>query len=113
LLTGLGIGLSFPVLSAAAVSSLPAERFGVGSAVNQTARQIGGAIGVAILIAILGKPQPGAAALAAFEHMWWFGAAMAGLSGAIATQLTSDRAQVTQPSASVAAAEVAMGDTAH
>ena len=32
LLMGLGIGLTFPVLSAAAVSTLPHERFGVGSA---------------------------------------------------------------------------------
>ena len=37
LVTGLGIGLTFPVLGAAAVSSLPPDRFGVGSAVNQTA----------------------------------------------------------------------------
>jgi EmrB/QacA subfamily drug resistance transporter len=41
LVTGLGIGLTFPVLSAAAVSSLRQDRFAVGSAVNQTARQVG------------------------------------------------------------------------
>lgn len=91
LLTGLGIGLTFPVLSAAAVASLPANSFGVGSAVNQTARQVGGAFGIAILIAILGEPQPGAAALAAFQHVWWYAAAMAGLSGVIATLLADER----------------------
>ena len=58
LITGLGIGLTFPVLSAAAVSSLHIERFGVGSAVNQTARQVGGAFGVALLVVILGHPGP-------------------------------------------------------
>jgi NTE family protein len=47
LLGGLGIGLTFPVLGASAVSSLRADRYAVGSAVNQTARQIGGAIGSA------------------------------------------------------------------
>ena len=41
LLTGLGVALTFPVLSAAAVAGLPAERFGVGGALNQTARQMG------------------------------------------------------------------------
>lgn len=92
LLTGFGIGLTFPVLSAAAVSSLAPDRFGVGSAVNQTARQVGGAVGVAILIAILGRPQPGAETLTAFQHMWWYAAAMAGLSGLITTALV-DRAQ--------------------
>jgi EmrB/QacA subfamily drug resistance transporter len=107
LLTGLGIGLTFPVLSAAAVASLPAERFGVGSAVNQTARQVGGALGVAVLIAILSKPEPGAAALAAFEKMWWFEAAMAGLSGVIASCLGSSSRST------ASAAAMALGPETH
>ncbi|MET0387905.1 MAG: DHA2 family efflux MFS transporter permease subunit [Polyangiales bacterium] len=89
LLIGLGIGLTFPVLSAAAVSSLPSDRFGVGSAVNQTARQVGGAIGVTILIALLGEPSDPHAALSAFDRVWCFAAAMAGLSGAIGSLLGS------------------------
>jgi sugar phosphate permease len=72
------------------VSSLPSDRFGVGSAVNQTARQVGGAIGVAALIAILGKPELPAEALIAFQHAWLYAAGMAGLSGAIAVLLGSD-----------------------
>jgi EmrB/QacA subfamily drug resistance transporter len=87
LLIGLGIGLTFPVLSAAAVSSLPAERFGVGSAVNQTARQVGGSIGIAVLVLILGTPSTTAEALTHFHWLWLYGAAMALTSGAIATQL--------------------------
>lgn len=89
LLTGLGIGLTFPVLSAAAVSTLPAERFGVGSAVNQTARQVGGSIGVAILIAILGARAPGSAieALGSYHALWYYAALMSALSGALATLL--------------------------
>jgi len=82
LVTGLGIGLTFPVLSAAAVASLPAERFGVGSAVNQTARQIGGSLGIAILVAILGTPHSATEALSNFRHLWIYGAAMAVGSGA-------------------------------
>jgi MFS family permease len=87
LLMGLGIGLTFPVLSAAAVSSLPPDRFGVGSAVNQTARQVGGAIGVAILVAIVGEPAPQGSALQGFQNMWLYAACMAALSGLIATRL--------------------------
>ena len=49
-------GSTFPVLSAAAVLSLHPERVAVGSAVNQTARQVGGALGVAVLVVILGTP---------------------------------------------------------
>jgi EmrB/QacA subfamily drug resistance transporter len=87
LLMGFGIGLTLPVLSAAAVSTLPSDRFGVGSAVNQTARQVGGAIGVAILVAILGAPEGRVAALAAFDRVWLYAAAMATLCGGIALLL--------------------------
>jgi EmrB/QacA subfamily drug resistance transporter len=93
LITGLGIGLTFPVLSAAAVSSLHIERFGVGSAVNQTARQIGGAFGVALLVVILGTPRTPAATLVNFRHLWVFAAAMAVLSGLVASLLQRGRQQ--------------------
>jgi EmrB/QacA subfamily drug resistance transporter len=87
LVVGFGIGLTFPVLSAAAVSSLPAHRFAVGSAVNQTVRQIGGAIGIAILVVIIGTPDgPGAAtATERFSSLWTFCAATALTSGALGT----------------------------
>jgi NTE family protein len=81
LIIGVGIGLTFPVLSAAAVSSLQRERFAVGSAVNQTARQVGGALGVALLVVILGTPHGLADALAHFHNLWWYAAAAATLSG--------------------------------
>jgi len=85
LITGLGIGLTFPVLSAAAVSSLKQERFAVGSAVNQTARQVGGAFGVALLVVILGTPHGAVDALNHFHDLWWYAAATATLSGLACT----------------------------
>jgi EmrB/QacA subfamily drug resistance transporter len=83
LIVGLGIGLTFPVLSAAAVSSLPANRFGVGSAVNQTARQVGGSIGIAVLVMLLGTARHPADVLTRFQHLWEFAAITAVVSGAI------------------------------
>jgi len=83
LIVGLGIGLTFPVLSAAAVSSLPAHRYAVGSAVNQTARQVGGAIGIAVLVMLLGTPNGVADAVERFHHVWIYGAITAALSGVI------------------------------
>ncbi len=83
LVVGLGIGLTFPVLSAAAVSSLHPQRFAVGSAVNQTARQVGGALGVAVLVVILGTPTGAVDALSHFHLLWWFVAAMAAASGLV------------------------------
>jgi len=87
LIVGLGIGLTFPVLSAAAVSSLPPHRFAVGSAVNQTARQIGGAIGIAVLVMLLGTPQNAADAVTRFHHVWTYGAGAALLSGLIGSMI--------------------------
>jgi EmrB/QacA subfamily drug resistance transporter len=91
LTVGVGIGLTFPVLSATAVSSLHHERFAVGSAVNQTARQVGGALGVALLVVIIGSPHTATAALAGFRHLWWYAATMAVLSGLACTLLRTNR----------------------
>lgn len=53
LITGVGVGLLLPILSSAAVDGLPAERFGVGSAVNQAVRQLGSVVGVALVVSLL------------------------------------------------------------
>ena len=50
---GAGVGLSIPTLSSAAAASLPPERFATGTAVFDMSRQIGMALGVAVLVAIL------------------------------------------------------------
>ncbi|MDE3138639.1 MAG: DHA2 family efflux MFS transporter permease subunit [Acidobacteriota bacterium] len=87
LAVGLGIGLTFPVLGAAAVSSLRSESFAVGSAVNQTARQVGGAIGVAVMVVVLGNPSSAQSALTDFHHLWWYVAGTAIAAGAAASTL--------------------------
>ena len=89
LVTGLGIGLTFPVLGAAAVASLHATRFAVGSAVNQTSRQVGGALGVAILVAVLGSAATPVGELHHFRHLWTFSAVMALLAGTLSGLLRS------------------------
>jgi MFS transporter, DHA2 family, methylenomycin A resistance protein len=47
LLWGIGCGLLTPAVVAAAIATLPAERSGLASAVNNTARHTGGAIAIA------------------------------------------------------------------
>ena len=83
LLVGLGIGFTFPVLSAGAVSALPRARFAVGSAVNQTARQIGGALGIATLVALIGSQRQLADPLDGFHQLWAFAASTAIVSGVV------------------------------
>jgi EmrB/QacA subfamily drug resistance transporter len=106
LIVGLGIGLTFPVLSAAAVSSLEPSRYSVGSAVNQTARQIGGALGVAILVVVLGTPKNPAVALENFRHLWIYIATTAALAGVIVTGLAR---RAPRPMPSTLASEEARG----
>ena len=77
-LAGVGIGLAFPALTSAAVTALPASRYGVGSAVNSAARQLGAVLGIALLVAILGTPR-GPGALDAFDDGWTF-VALTGLA---------------------------------
>jgi EmrB/QacA subfamily drug resistance transporter len=51
-LCGVGTALAMPTLSAAAMGSIATDKAGVGSGVLNTARQVGGALGIAILTAI-------------------------------------------------------------
>jgi MFS transporter, DHA2 family, methylenomycin A resistance protein len=51
---GVGLGLATPALVSAATAAVPPERAGMAAAVNNTARQAGGAIGVALIGAIGG-----------------------------------------------------------
>ena len=83
LLVGVGVGFTFPVLSGAAVASLPAARFAVGSAVNQTARQVGGAIGIAVLVALVGSQRQLSDPIVGFQQLWAFTAAAAVLAGVV------------------------------
>jgi DHA2 family methylenomycin A resistance protein-like MFS transporter len=59
-LWGLGLGLLTPAVVAAAMGAVEPERAGLAAAVNNTARQAGGAIGIAASGAIAGSPARGA-----------------------------------------------------
>jgi MFS family permease len=85
LLTGVGVGLTLPTLMATAAAALPPRSFATGSAVITMIRQIGLAVGVALLIAVLGTPRSPAAHLSAFDRGWWVfaGIAVAGIIPAL------------------------------
>jgi EmrB/QacA subfamily drug resistance transporter len=53
LIGGLGMSLTMTPSAAAAVRAVPVDKSGVGSAVLNTARQVGGALGIAVLGAIM------------------------------------------------------------
>ncbi|WAL69488.1 MFS transporter [Amycolatopsis cynarae] len=49
---GLGTGLVFPAMTAAALTGVEPARHGIAGAVNVTAQQIGASVGVAVLVAV-------------------------------------------------------------
>ncbi|MBI5087541.1 MAG: MFS transporter, partial [Actinobacteria bacterium] len=49
----LGVGMTMPSLSTGIVQSVPMHKAGVGSAVNDTTREVGGAVGIALVGSIV------------------------------------------------------------
>jgi MFS family permease len=70
LLSGVGVGLTLPTFMAAGAASLPPQSFATGSAVVNMLRQVGLAVGVAVLVAVIGTPHRPAGELSAFQHGW-------------------------------------------
>jgi EmrB/QacA subfamily drug resistance transporter len=66
---GAGVGFVIPTLASASAAALPRSRFATGSAVYGMTRQFGIALGIAILIAVLGTPR-GDQVLPAFRSAW-------------------------------------------
>lgn len=106
-LIGIGIGLAFPTLGAAAAADIPPERFGVASAVTGAGRQLGAVLGTALLIAIVGTPRTLVAAGHAADNAYVFGITAALLAGAVALLLVPARGRPERAPAIVA--DVARG----
>jgi EmrB/QacA subfamily drug resistance transporter len=104
LLTGAGVGLTLPTMMATAASSLPPTSFGTGSAVVNMLRQVGMAIGVAVLIALLGSPHSPAATLAAYQRGWTATAAIALAGGVVGLVLLVSRPRTVTAEAPAVAA---------
>ena len=84
LIGGAGVGLVIPTLTGAGASSLAPDRFATGAAVLTMGRQIGAALGVAVLVAVLGTQ----ASSAADFHAAWLISVVGGLAaGAALTAL--------------------------
>jgi EmrB/QacA subfamily drug resistance transporter len=96
ILLGVGAGTLFPNLSGNAVAAAPGESFATATGLNSVARQVGAALGVAIVVAIIGTPSP-PRAHATFDHAWMFGAAClfaAGLGCLLLGRVALERAPV-------------------
>jgi EmrB/QacA subfamily drug resistance transporter len=90
---GISAGLTQAPLFAAA-GTLPPDRATTGSAVLNMARQVGSAVGVAVVVVILGT---GAAHTVAEFHHVWAAEAVAGLVAALAVAVTTRAPRAARP----------------
>jgi hypothetical protein len=73
------IGFTFPVLAASAVATLPPANFGLGGAINNTFRQVGAAVGVALVVTM----QSSGEGIAGYRAGWVLVASCGLLAAAI------------------------------
>jgi EmrB/QacA subfamily drug resistance transporter len=90
---GAGIGLCYPVLAGAAVHGLAATDLAAATAINQCARQLGAALGVATAVGVLGAAAtPG---LGHFHAAWLVGALFCGAAAGAALLIPASSVVVT------------------
>jgi EmrB/QacA subfamily drug resistance transporter len=99
LVLGVGIGLANPAVTYAALGVVPATRSGMASGVNNTFRQVGIAIGIAVLGTLLPTRVEGdpAAFAAALDQILLVSAGAAVAGAALAATLVRQRDFVTDP----------------
>jgi EmrB/QacA subfamily drug resistance transporter len=92
---GLGMAFAMTPTTAAAMGSVPVDKAGVGSAVLNSMRQVGGSLGIAVMGAIVasevkaapGTPQAAAGFITGFQHAL-FVASLIALAGAFLSVAT-------------------------
>jgi hypothetical protein len=107
ILTGIGVGLTLPTFMATGAAALPQHSFATGSAAINMLRQIGLAIGVAILIAVLGSPVSPLATLHAYQQAGWVIAALSLASALAALVLLRAPATAAAPAGAAGSAPAA------
>ncbi len=84
-LIGLGIGLCYPLLAAAAVHGLASADLAAASALNQSARQLGAALGAATAVGVLGSAAD--PSLARFHVVWLLAAGFCAVAAVVGVLL--------------------------
>lgn len=80
ILLGIGVGIGFPMLTAASMRDVEPGRFATGAAGNTTCRQVAMALGISAAVAIVGSDV---ASLRSFELSWLLCGALFGLTSVL------------------------------
>ena len=102
LLTGIGMGLSLPVLVGAVLISAPLPQLATASGINASVRQVGSVLGVALVVSILAAADAGGRAgaqrlLEGHRSAWYLAADFALAAGAVTALLTRSRRAGARP----------------
>ena len=96
ILGGIGVGLTLASQPAAATSELPPDRFATGTAIFGMARQLGSALGVAVLVAIV-SDRVGGDLLDSLDAVWAFALGAGIVTGIASLGLGGGRLGVAGP----------------
>jgi EmrB/QacA subfamily drug resistance transporter len=96
-LFGAGIGTGFSAFASTAIRAAPVQAFGLASSLNTAGRQVGMVLGVAVLVAVIGDPRPGAA-LSAFRSGWTVAIATTAVAALLACGLSRPPVVISEPS---------------
>ena len=88
-LSGIGVGMTLPIVASAALSAVPGGRYATASAIVSSTRQLGAVVGIALLVVIVGSPSPTSAATA-FRHGWWLSIACFAVAAVGSSRLRRD-----------------------
>ncbi|WP_042423561.1 MFS transporter [Streptacidiphilus anmyonensis] len=105
LVTGVGVGLSTPTLMATALASVPPQRAGMASGALNTSRQLGYALGIAVLGTVFQQHAHGHSARSAFAaglHPVFLTAGLTGLVAGLLVLVTVRRPHLMAPATPVA-----------
>jgi len=108
LLAGVGTGLFNPAVSSVALSSVPQDQSGLAAGVNDTARQAGIALGVAVFGALVPSAAAlghgsGAAYVNGLHHAIYVAVAVAALGAIASLRLIGSRRRAAEPALAVEA----------
>ncbi len=110
LLAGIGCGAVLPVLGSAAVAAVPGGAYATASSIVSAVRQLGGVLGVSLLVVVLGVPADPLSGLDALRDGWRFSMWCFVAAAVIALALLPSKSPVVEDAPELAAPALRRND---